>query len=203
MAKALDISNYTGRLNTQQIEWLQGRYDLVIVRLSTENNRQQRSIAAQQVAALAAARIPWQGYLWMYWEQYPSALWNLARERLPDGWPGYSGKGIWIDLEDEPGDSGLAATCLQAYLDVLETDGFTPGIYTGSWWVAKNEWLSDEPVARKLSTLPVWWADYNREPGAEIPLAGPFTDLAMHQYASHEFLGPMMACDESHIWRIV
>lgn len=203
MGKAIDISNYSGRLNAAQLDWLQGRYDLVIVRLSTENNRQQRSITVQQVTALAAAGIPWQGYLWMYWEQYPGALYMLATELIPDGWPGYAGKGIWIDLEDETGDPRLAATCLQAYLDILETEGFQPGVYSGSWWVERNPWLSDDPIARKLATLPTWWADYGVAPTCDLPLAGPFGNLAMHQYAAHQSLGPMYACDESLICRIV
>lgn len=203
MGRALDISNYTGRLNGEQVEWLKDRYDLVIVRLSTEDHRQQRAIAAQQVSALAGAGIAWQGYLWLYWEQYPTRLWQLASQFLPSEWPGYAGSGIWIDLEDMPGDPQLAATCLLAYLAILETEQFQPGIYTGSWWIAQNDWISDEPLAKKLSQLPTWWADYNQEPTCDLALAGPFSNLAMHQYAAHNSLGPLLACDESLVCRIV
>lgn len=203
MDRAIDISNYSGRLNGVQVDWLRDRYDLVIVRLSTEDNHGQREIAAQQVKALADAQLPWQGYLWFYWDVYPGVSWMRAKEMLPDGWPGYCGSGIWLDLEDMPGDHRLAATCLQAYCDILETEGFQPGIYSGSWWVKRNPWLSDEPIARKLSTLPTWWASYGTDPKCDLPLPMPFANLAMHQYVSHQWLGPIPACDESLICRIV
>lgn len=203
MRRAIDISNYTGTLSAEQARWIREHYDLAIVRLSTEDNHGQREIAAQQVKMLADQSVPWQGYLWMYWEQWPGTLWMRAKAHLPESWPGYAGAGIWIDLEDTPGPYDLAAACLQAYCDILETEGFVPGIYTGGWWVAQNPWLLEEPICRKLATLPVWWAHYGLAPSCNLSLAGPFRDLAMHQFASHQALGPLMACDESLICRIV
>lgn len=203
MGTAIDISNYSGRLNGTQCEWLRDRYDLVIVRLSTEDNRGQRAIAAQQVLALAEAGIPWQGYLWMYWDVYPEVLWERATAQLPADWPYYSGTGIWLDLEDQPDDTRLAATCLQAYCDILETDDFQPGVYSGPWWVEQNPWITEGRIAKKMSQLPVWWANYNVQASCNLGMPYPFVDLAMHQHTSYNALGPMMACDISEVCRVV
>jgi hypothetical protein len=191
VATAIDISNYTGELGPDEVVWLKENAQLVIVRLSTEDNHNQRRIARQQVIALAGAGIPWQGYIWCYWDMAPTDHWRLATELLPEGWPGYHQSGIWLDMEDDCEPHLLAPAWVGAYGLMLRAEGFVPGIYTGSWWIDKHyrafaPWLSE-----LWAQYPLWFANYNVQPTCEPPGTTPWTSAAMHQHAEVK-AGPVL-----------
>lgn len=199
---AIDISNYTGMLGTKHIEWMRENAAFAIVRLSTEDGRDQRRIAAQQINELVQAGIPWQGYLWCYWQDDPVEHWIRATEMLPAGWPGYHGSGIWLDCEDTPHRPGAAFTWLMAYSHMLALEGFTPGIYTGTWWVRQNPAEFAGMRAGYLARMPAWWANYSHLPGCDVPQIEPWETLAMHQYASVNVGPVLLAYDLSYVCQL-
>lgn len=186
MGTAIDISNYTGRLDDRQLRWLQDEAELVVVRLSTEDSKGQRDIAAQQVDALAGAGIAWQGYLWCYWDESPYVHWQRAQEKLPPGWPKYHQLGIWLDMEDAAPPGMDPLDWVGAYAQMLRVDGFVPGVYTGRWWLDAHRWAQQGERGRYWSQYPLWWASYGVEPSCQPGYTHPWTAVAMHQYRSVE-----------------
>lgn len=189
---AIDISNYTGKLEDWDLDWLQGNCDLVIVRLSTEDNHAQRDIAAQQVGALAARGIPWQGYLWAYWVDDPFDHWQRAKAKLPPSWPGYYGRNIWIDLEDAVPQGDRALPWVMAYAEMLRADDFLPGVYTGEWWVNQERSAFEGGRADLWTRYPLWFADYSEPPSCKPQGTAPWWNVAMHQFQSID-QGPVIA----------
>lgn len=181
---AIDISNYTGDLSERQLEWLRETAAFVIVRLSTEDQDHQRTIAAQQVYALADARIPWQGYLWCYWDMDPFEHWRRATELLPDGWPGYLKAGIWLDMEDPVPRGQQALSWIGAYASLLARDGFTAGVYTGQWWLDQNRAGFEGGREDYWTEYPLWFARYGIPPTPAVAGIHPWTEVAMHQWAA-------------------
>lgn len=203
MAEAIDISNYTGELRQTHLDWLRENADFVIVRLSTEDNRNQRVIAASQVRALHRARIPWQGYLWCYWDDDPFDHWHRATELLPGEWPSYHQLGIWLDMEDACVPARKSLEWVSAYANLLATDGFVPGVYTGKWWVDQHRAAFTGHRAKYWATFPVWWARYGIEPSCDLTGIEPFTRLAMHQFEAVD-RGPVLrSYDRSHVCSVV
>lgn len=189
---AIDISNYTGKLESWDLDWLEQNSQLVIVRLSTEDGSSQRDIAAQQVAALAARGKPWQGYLWAYWGLDPIVHWNLATEMLPPGWPGYYGRNIWIDMEDPPSRPGDALSWVAEYAWILEHEDFRPGVYTGQWWIGEQQGGFGPLRSAQWTRLPLWFASYNVPPSCAPSGTAPWNGVAMHQFESID-QGPVLA----------
>lgn len=181
---AIDISNYTGKLEFWDLDWLQGNSDLVIVRLSTEDGAGQRDIAAQQVSALGERGIPWQGYLWCYWDQHPASHWERATELLPAGWPGYYGRNIWLDMEDDVTPGVRALDWVTSYAWLLEGEDFAPGLYTGAWWIRKHSAAFQPALERHWARFPLWNANYNGNPSCGNPGLPIWGAVAMHQYES-------------------
>jgi len=182
MKTAIDISNYTGNLTQNQALWLKRNTDLVIVRLSTEDGGGQREIAAQQVSVLASYRIPWQGYLWCYWQDNPVDHWARATEKLPKDWPGYHSLGIWLDMEDKCDPPLLALSWVYRYKLLLKPEGFEVGVYTGEWWLDAHRSAFTTHLAPIWRTFPLWFANYSVPPGGALPGAAPWEKVAMHQY---------------------
>jgi hypothetical protein len=196
---AIDISNYSGELTPEKIAFLRANASLVIVRLSTENGANQRAIAAQQVAALAEAGIPWQGYIWSYWDQSPVEHWEWARELLPDGWPGYHKLGIWLDCEDPSVPAVDALDWINSYASLLRADGFVPGVYTGLWWVRRHDAAFRGSRGQYWAQFPLWWASYRVKPACLPSSIGPWQSVAMHQYQAVEVGSPLSSYDLSLI----
>lgn len=199
MWNAVDISNYTGELGYEQVSYLRHTADLVIVRLSTETSRNQHAIALQQIAALAAAYIPWQAYLWAYWSDSPYELWMRASEGIDETWPGYYGARIWIDCEDHPDDDNRAFDWLLSYGALLKMDDFVPGIYTGQWWLDQHPGVLAGKRAHYLTSFPLWLANYSQMGDCSIAPPAEWQRVAMHQYGSREQWGPIGAVDLSVI----
>lgn len=199
---AIDISNYTGELDARQLNWMRDNADLVIVRLSTEDNKRQRDIAAQQVGALAQAGIPWQGYLWCYWRDDPYEHWMAAQEKLPRGWPGYHQLGIWLDMEDACAPAKGALEWVNSYATLLRADGFSPGVYTGLWWIRQHAGAFYDDRGRYWAQYPLWWASYGVTPECQPSSIGPWKDVAMHQYQSVDQGDPLSSYDLSLICNV-
>lgn len=196
---AIDISNYTGRLSGEQLLWLKDNCDVVIVRLSTEDGGNQREIAAQQVSALADAGVPWQGYLWCYWQDSPFEHWKRATELLPTNWPGYFQSAIWLDMEDICRPAVRVIDWVMAYSAMLKTEGFIPGVYTGQWWMDLHKPAFEEPAAIYWRQLPLWLAHYGIDPTCTPTLPYPFRSIAMHQYQAVNVGDPLSSYDLSLI----
>lgn len=197
MSRAIDISNYSGYLDDRQVEWLKANCQLVIVRLSTEDKRSQRDIAAQQVLALHAAGVPWQGYLWCYWDMDPYEHWRLATEKLTGEWPSYHRLAIWLDMEDVCRPAWHALEWVSAYAGLLAADGFLPGVYTGQWWLDQHREAFEGGRAKYWTQYPLWWAHYGIEPTCTPPNLVPWEQAAMHQYRSVGHGSPLSAYDVS------
>lgn len=192
MAEAIDISNYTGFLGEGQVAWIRENFEFAIVRLSTEDGGRQRDKAAQQVRALHEGGVPWQGYLWCYWDQSPFDHWQRAQELLPAGWPGYHKLGIWLDMEDIASPAIWSLDWVNSYAQLLEADGFVPGVYTGLWWIRQHAGAFDGEQGKYWGRYPLWWAAYNGRPSCSPDSIGPWQHIAMHQYASVE-KGPLVS----------
>lgn len=184
MQRAIDISNYTGHLDGAAVDYLRRAASFVVVRLSTEDVAGQRDIAASQVGTLADAGIPWQGYLWCYWDDDPYQHWQLAQERLPAGWAGYHRLGIWLDMEDNCPNAAAALEWVGAYASLLTRDEFVPGVYTGRWWIDQHPAAFAGGRTRYWTQYPLWWASYGVAPSCYLAGIGPWERVAMHQYQS-------------------
>lgn len=199
---AIDISNYTGRLDEWDLDWLQGNAQLVIVRLSTEDNHGQRDIAEQQVSALAGRGIPWQGYLWAYWSDDPFDHWQRVKERLPEGWHGYYGRNIWIDLEDFEQPAIATLAWVMAYAEMLRAEDFLPGVYLGEWWADAEREAFEGGRAELWTRYPLWFARYNGYRTCQPQGTAPWASVAMHQFESVD-QGPVLASyDRSLICKV-
>lgn len=196
---AIDISNYTGELSELQVNWLRDNCDVVIVRLSTEDGRSQRWIAQQQVGALADGGVPWQGYLWCYWQDSPYEHWQRAKELLPADWPGYFQSAIWLDLEDLQRPQIHVLDWVMAYANMLRAEGFIPGVYTGQWWVDLHPAAFTPETAAYWRQLPLWLAHYGIDPTCKPTPPQPFRSIAMHQYQTVEGSYPLSHYDLSLI----
>lgn len=175
---------------------------LVIVRLSTEDNKGQRAIAAQQVSALADAGIPWQGYLWCYWGMDPVDHWALAQEMLPASWPGYYGLNIWLDMEDDCSPPLLALAWVYAYGELLRRDGFAPGVYTGEWWIDKHDAAFKPHLAHIWNQYPLWFAAYKLPRPPADKQTAPWGEVAIHQYASVDVGDVLRSYDVSDVYNV-
>lgn len=199
MKHAVDISNYTGRLSADQAGYLRHSTDLVIVRLSTETSRDQHNIALQQINALNDAGVPWQAYLWAYWNDSPYELWMRASDGIDPTWAGYYGGRIWLDLEDNPEDDNRAFDWILSYGALLEMEDFRPGIYTGQWWLDQHPGFLAGRRAEFLTSFPLWLANYSHPGDCSILPPPEWQSIAMHQYASREEWGIIGPCDLSVI----
>lgn len=183
MPKAVDVSNYNGELTDEWCTAVKAAgVALVIVRLSTESEHDQAEITARQVAVLARNQVPWQGYLWAYWNSDPGVLWDAAQAQLPPGWPGYSGRNIWIDCEDGDPDPYLGLLWLVEYGRILEAADFQPGIYTSPYWWKNNVRNRDSQQVRILGEWPLWVAYWDWAMDcAKVPPFGAWTGALIKQ----------------------
>ena len=178
---AVDCSNYSDYLSPAQINGLkEAGVGLVIVRLPIPGVERADlvPIARQQIEALVAGGIPWQGYMWCYPEtpverQVPAVLEFLAPIQHT-----YHGDILWVDVEtDKPSFRADVMAWLRAARPLIEARGYAMGIYTSAtmWVKAKG---TDE-----FADCPLWDANDNGTPGHGLISYGGWGGKPLiHQY---------------------
>lgn len=192
---AIDISNYTGRLDARACEIIQtAGVGLVVVRLSIEETAAQAEIAAQQVGALADAGIPWQGYVWAYFDMDPAEIWAEATRRLDPAWPGYHGATVWLDCEGAVPDGADVVQWLQDWDTVVRANNCLPGIYSTRLWWETNVPIPLRRQRRLFGGWEAWIAQWDGYRScANVWPWPPFGVVSMKQTGEQELtpeLGP-------------
>jgi GH25 family lysozyme M1 (1,4-beta-N-acetylmuramidase) len=176
--RAVDVSNYTGPLNADQVAALRAEgIGHVVVRLSLETPYK-REIAVQQLRGCVAGGLTVSGYLWVYGNTTPAdvgaavAIATEADARLCM---------LWLDLEED----GPTVEQIRGLAHAAIVAGVRPGIYTGRWW-----WWGHFGNPADFADIPLWDANYGLGPRLDAtPGYGGWTSRAGHQYAGTSTVG--------------
>lgn len=185
----VDLSNYTGTLEPDEIgRLISAGKRFAVVRLSTEDGYR-RQLARQQCGALQDAGIATLGYAWCYWSMDPvEAMYDyaaLAQEcRVPV---------VALDMEDAPGTVGVAGWVVQAVV-ALRDHRIIPVLTTYPAW--------EHGMAASLAVLGNirWWvALYNGRADLDVPSPYPAARVVAHQYADTSDVTELVL--DSDVWQ--
>lgn len=175
---AVDVSNWQGADLQPIIAAHQPEH--IVVRLSTEIDRNQRGIAIYQVQQALALGLSVSAYIWCYWRLDPHAH-MLDALKVADAAGLSPDVMLWLDVEDD--DGARLETCQPWLVDAvaeLERNGRRAGIYTSA-----DFWQRRVGNSPDFARLPLWLAHWDGIPkltSSAMPLGG-WSTLAGKQWS--------------------
>jgi GH25 family lysozyme M1 (1,4-beta-N-acetylmuramidase) len=150
LQQAVDVSNYTGAITTEQARCLRASGVSHLIA-----GTQAPGVTRAQLQAALHAGMSTDAYVYLYWRRdVPTQVGNAlaALEGLPIG-------RLWLDCEDDP--AGLGPAQVEGLIaSAVDAAGeFPVGIYTGRWW-----WQPNTGNSTAFSHLPLWHAEYTGRP---------------------------------------
>jgi hypothetical protein len=192
----VDVSNYTGPLDTAALETWRDEHDigLVIAQSIDPPSGYPTGVTRQQLQACADVGIATDAYLYLWTNSDVRADMRNKLSLLE----GFTIGRLWLDAEDTAPASVATrrASMWAAFqeLDLWSIDHDLPlaGLYTGNWWI--NGYLDGD--ASEWANRSLWLAQYDGiDDTSVITLPKGWTSCAVKQYAGSSTLAGVGGVD--------